>query len=214
MVVRAGVRLGAECRVASGAVLGEDPQDKSFPGGASYVLIGDRNLLREHVTLHRSTQPGGATSLGSDNFLMAGSHVGHDARVGNHVTLANNVLLGGYAVIEDYATLGGGAGVHQHCRVGKLAMVGGNVRVTQDVPPFLLAADFDVAAKGLNLVGLKRWGLSAERIAALKKAYHLLYHSKLPLATALARIEKEIATEEALYFVRFIRESPRGICRE
>ncbi|MFQ5926213.1 MAG: acyl-ACP--UDP-N-acetylglucosamine O-acyltransferase [Terriglobia bacterium] len=214
VVLRAGVRLGADCRVASGAVLGEEPQDKDFPGGASRVVIGDRNLLREHVTIHRSATPGGATTIGDDNFLMAGAHVGHDARLGHHVTLANNVLLGGHTVIEDYVTLGGGAVVHQFCRVGKLAMVGGNVRVIQDVPPFLLAADFDVAVKGLNLVGLKRLGLGAKKISALKKAYHLLYRSKLPLKVALERIEKEVGTEEALYFVGFIRASQRGICRE
>lgn len=214
VVVRAGVRLGADCRVSSGAVLGEDPQDKKFEGGGGRVLIGDRNLIREHVTIHRSTRAGGATSVGDDSFLMAGAHVGHDATVGHQVTLANHVLLAGHAVVEDYAVLGGGAVVHQYCRVGKLAMVGGNVRVIQDVPPFLLAADFDVAVKGLNLVGLQRFGMSAEKISALKKSYHLLYRSKLPLHGALERIEKEVCTEEALYFVQFVRASKRGICRE
>ncbi|MBI4462515.1 MAG: acyl-ACP--UDP-N-acetylglucosamine O-acyltransferase [Acidobacteria bacterium] len=214
VVVRSGVRLGAGCRVASSAVLGDDPQDRNFQGGASQLIIGARAVIREHVTIHRSAQSGGATTVGSDSFLMAGVHVGHDARVGDHVTLANNVLLGGHVVIEDYATLGGGAMVHQFCRVGKLAMVGGNVRVIQDVPPFLLAAEFDVAVKGLNLVGLRRFGMPAEKISALKKAYHLLYRSKLPLAAALERIEQEIATEEAHYFVAFIRASERGICRE
>ncbi|MFQ5816676.1 MAG: acyl-ACP--UDP-N-acetylglucosamine O-acyltransferase [Terriglobia bacterium] len=214
VVVRAGVRVGTDCRVASGAVLGEEPQDRNFKGGGGHVVIGDRNLIREHVTIHRSATPRGATTIGDDNFLMAGAHVGHDVRLGHHVTLANNVLVGGHAVVEDYAMLGGGAVVHQYCRVGKLAMVGGNVRVIQDVPPFLLAADFDVAVKGLNLVGLKRFGLSAKQISALKKAYHLLYRSQLPLHAALERIEKEVETEEALYFVGFIRASRRGVCRE
>ncbi len=214
VVLRSGVRLGAGCRVSSGAVLGEEPQDRSFQGEASNVVIGDRNIIREHGTIHRSARPGGATLVGNDNYLMAGVHIGHDARVGNHVTLANNVLLGGHAVVEDYATLGGGAVVHQFCRVGKLAMVGGNVRVIQDVPPFLLAADFNVAAKGLNLVGLRRFGMSAEKISALKRAYHLFYRAKLGLQAALERIEKEVGTEEALYFVDFIRASKRGICRE
>jgi len=214
VVLCSGVRLGAGCRVSSGAVLGEEPQDKSFQGGASTVVIGERNIIREHVTIHRSTHPGGATVLGNENYLMAGVHIGHDARVGNYVTLANNVLLGGHAVVEDDATLGGGAMVHQFCRVGKLAMVGGNVRVIQDVPPFLLAADFDVAVKGLNLVGLRRFGMSAEKISALKKTYHLFYRAKLGLQAALERIEKEVGTEEALYFVDFIRASQRGICRE
>ncbi len=214
VIIRRGVRLGAHCQVHSGAVLGGEPQDKNFPGGESYVIIGDHNILREYVTVHRGTTPGSATRVGDHNFLMAGAHVGHNATVGNYVVLANNVLLGGYVTVEDYAFLGGGAGVHQHCRVGKLAMVGGQVRVIQDVPPFLLAADFDVAAKGLNLVGLRRYGMSPEKISALKKAYQLLYRSKLPLNVALERIEKEIGTEEALYFVDFIRRSERGICHE
>lgn len=214
VVIRRGVRLGANCQVHSGAVLGGEPQDKNFPGEESYVIIGEQNILREYVTIHRGTTPGSATRLGKHNFLMAGAHVGHNATVGSHVVLANNVLLGGYATVEDYAFLGGAAAVHQHCRVGKLAMVGGHVRVIQDVPPFLLAAEFDVATKGLNLVGLRRYGMSAEKISALKKAYQLLYRAKLPLTVALERIEKEIGTEEALYLVDFIRHSERGICRE
>jgi UDP-N-acetylglucosamine acyltransferase len=214
VVFRSRVCLGRECRVASGAVLGEDPQDLKFEGPGGRIVIGDRAVIREHVTIHRSTRPDGATMVGDDTFLMAGSHVGHDARVGHHVVLANNVLLGGHVVIEDYAVLGGGAVVHQFCRVGRLAMVGGNVRVIQDVPPFLLAADFNVAAKGLNLVGLRRHGMAAEKISSLKRAYHLLYHSRLPLQEALERIEREVGTEEALHFVAFIRASERGICRE
>jgi UDP-N-acetylglucosamine acyltransferase len=145
---------------------------------------------------------------------MTEVHMGHNSILGQQVTLASGVALGGHSVDEDYAFLGGGAVQHQHVRIGRLAMVGGNVRIIQDVPPFLLTADFDVAAKGLNLVGLKRYGMSAERIAALKRAYRLLYRSKLPLREALERIENEVATEEAKYFVNFIRQSQRGICRE
>lgn len=122
--------------------------------------------------------------------------------------------MAGYSVIEDHAFIGGGAVQHQHSRVGRLAMVGGNVRINRDVPPFILAAEFDAAARGLNLVGLRRQSVPAERIAALKQAYRLLYRSQLPLAQALERIEKEVATEEARYLVSFIRQSKRGICRE
>src|SRR3989304_9598121 len=122
---------------------------------------------------------------------------GHNSVLGEHVTLATGVALGGHSVVEDYAFLGGGAMQHQHIRVGRLAMVGGNVRIIQDVPPFLLTAEFDVAAKGLNLVGLKRYGMSADKIAALTRAYKLLYRSKLSLADALERIETEVDTEEA-----------------
>src|SRR3989304_1919752 len=182
--------------------------------GASGVGVGDRTVFFPHVTVERAHGEGELTRLGPDCFIMTEVHIGHNSVLGQGVTLASGVALGGFSVDEDYVFLGAGAGQHQHVRVGKLAMVGGNVRIIQDVPPFLLTADFDVAAKGLNLVGLKRYGMSADKIAALKRAYKLLYRSKLSLADALERIEKEVATEEARYLVRFIRAAKRGICRE
>ena len=214
VVAHRGVRLGRDCCVHSGVVLGHPPMVRDQETRDSFVFIGDRVTFFPHVTVERAHGEGEATRLGDDCFLMTEVHVGHNSRLENSVTLASGVALGGYSVDEDFAFLGGGAVQHQHVRVGKLAMVGGNVRIIQDVPPFLLTADFDVAAKGLNLVGLKRNGMPADRIAALKRAYKLLYRSKLPLEEALARIEKEVATEEARYFVNFIRQSKRGICRE
>jgi len=180
----------------------------------SFVEIGDRCVFFPNTTVERGHSEGTATRIGPDCFLMTEVHIGHNSVLGQHVTLASGVALGGFSVDEDYAFIGAGAGQHQHVRVGRLAMVGGNVRIIQDVPPFLLAAEFDVAAKGLNLVGLRRAGFQREQISALKQAYKLLYRSQLSLQDALARIETEVATPEALEFVQFIRESKRGICRE
>lgn len=214
VVLKRGTTIGEKCRIYPGAVIGEEPQDRDFAGGESFVRIGHRNLIREYVTIHRGTKPGTTTVLGEENFLLAGSHVAHNCLLGNRIVLANNVLLAGYVEIEDSAFLSGGVVVHQHSRIGKLAMVGGNTRVIQDVPPFILASDFHVAAKGLNLVGLRRAGMKPEQLRALKRAYQLLYRSKLPLRQALERIEAEVPTEETLHLVRFVRRSERGICRE
>ncbi|MFQ5664292.1 MAG: acyl-ACP--UDP-N-acetylglucosamine O-acyltransferase [Terriglobia bacterium] len=214
VVAHRGVRLGRDCQVHAGVVLGHTPMVRGENTQRSYVVVGDRTVFFPHVTVERARGDGATTRIGADCFIMTEVHVGHNSVLGHHVTLASGVALGGYSVDEDYAFLGGGAVQHQHVRIGRLAMVGGNVRIIQDVPPFLLTAEFDVAAKGLNLVGLKRYRMPPERIAALKRAYRLLYRSKLPLQEALTRIEKEVATEEALYFVNFIRASQRGICRE
>ncbi len=214
VVVHRGTHLGRDCHVHAGVILGHTPMVRGEVTRASGVEVGDRTVFFPHVTVERGHGEGERTRLGADCFIMTEVHIGHNSVLGEKVTLASGVALGGFSVVEDWAFLGGGAVQHQHVRVGRLAMVGGNVRIIQDVPPFILTAEFDVAAKGLNLVGLKRYGMSAEKIAALKRAYKLLYRSKLSLQDALARIEKEVPTEEARTLVRFIRASERGICRE
>lgn len=214
VVLHRGVRLGRACHVHSGVVVGHTPMVRGQSTRESFVEIGDGTVFFPNTTVERGHGEGTATRLGPDCFIMTEVHIGHNSLLGQGVTLASGVALGGFSVVEDFAFIGGGAVQHQHVRVGRLAMVGGNVRIIQDVPPFILAAEFDVAAKGLNLVGLKRHGMPAAKIAALKRAYMLLYRSKLPLQEALERIEKEVATEEARYLVEFIRASPRGICRE
>jgi len=214
VVLHRGVRLGREVRVHAGVVLAHTPMVRGGRTARSYLEIGDRTVLFPHATIERAHGEGETTRIGADCFLMTHVHVGHNALVGNSVTIGGGVAMAGYSVIEDHAFIGGGAVQHQHSRVGRLAMVGGNVRINRDVPPFILAAEFDAAARGLSLVGLRRQGIPTERIAALKQAYRLLYRSQLPLAEALERIEKEVATEEARYFANFIRQSKRGICRE
>jgi len=145
---------------------------------------------------------------------MTSGHIAHNCVVGNHTVIASCALIAGYVEIEDQAFISGGVVVHQFSKIGRLAMIGGNTRVNSDVPPFFLYSGFDVEAKGLNLVGLKRAGYKASDVAVLKKAYQILYRSGLKLEDALAKIEREIPTPETLHLVAFVRRSKRGICRE
>lgn len=206
--------LGEANEISAGTILGTDPFDKKFTGRRSYLKIGNRNRIREHYTISRGTEPESTTEIGDDNYIMSSGHIAHNCKVGNHTVIASCALLAGYVEMEDEAFLSGGVVVHQFSKIGRLAMVGGNTRVNSDLPPFFLYTGFDVVAKGLNLVGLKRAGFKAGDVAVLKKAYHILFRSGLKLAEALARIENEIPTADTLHLVNFIRRSERGICRE
>lgn len=214
-IIKRYTTAGRDNHVYSGAQLGTDPLDKKFDERQpSYLRIGDRNILRECLTISRGTEPGSTTIVGSDNYVMTNVHIAHNCVVGDHNTICSCALIAGHAEIEDHAFISGGVVVHQFSRIGRLAMIGGNTRVNLDIPPFLLISEFNAAARGLNLVGLRRSGMPAEAISRLKSAYRLLYRSKLPLAEALARIEQELPGEETAHLVAFIRKSKRGICRE
>jgi UDP-N-acetylglucosamine acyltransferase len=214
VIVKRYTTLGAGNHLYSGAQLGTDPMDKRFrEEDASYLRVGSDNILREYVNISRGTKPGAVTVLGDDNYVMSCVHIAHDCQLGSHITIGPSTSLGGYAEIEDNAFLSAGVGVHQFSKVGRLCMVAANTRVAQDVPPYFLVSEFDCAAHGLNLVGLRRAGASRETVAALKQAYRLLYRSGLPRKDALEQIEA-LATPEALHLVAFIRSSKRGICRD
>lgn len=206
--------LGEANEISAGTVLGTDPLDKNFSGARSYLRIGSRNKIREHYTISRGTAPESVTEIGDDNYIMTSGHIAHNCRIGNRTVIASCALLAGYVDVEDEAFISGGVVVHQFSKIGRLAMIGGNTRVNSDVPPFFMYSGFNIEAKGLNVVGLKRAGYRASELAALKKAYQILYRSGLKLEEALGRIESEIPTPEALHLVRFIRGSERGICRE
>jgi len=206
--------LGERNEISAGTVLGTDPLDKAFTGQRSYLRIGNGNRIREHYTVSRGTAPESATEIGDENYIMTSGHIAHNCRVGNRTVIASCSLLAGYVEVEDQAFISGGVVVHQYSRIGRLAMIAGNTRVNSDVPPFLLGHGHDVAAKGLNLVGLKRAGYKASDVTVLKQAYRILYRSGLKLDEALQRIESEIPTPETLHLVSFIRGSERGICRE
>jgi UDP-N-acetylglucosamine acyltransferase len=206
--------LGEGNAVSAGTVLGTDPLDKNFTGERSYLRIGNDNIIREHYTISRGTEPESVTEIGDANYIMTSGHIAHNCKIGNHTVICSCALVAGYVEVEDQAFISGGVVVHQFSKIGRLAMIGGNTRVNSDVPPFFLYSGFNVEAKGVNLVGLKRAGLKAPQITALKNAYRLLYRSGLKLEDALGRIESEIATPEAAHLVRFIRQSKRGICRE
>jgi UDP-N-acetylglucosamine acyltransferase len=212
--VKRWTTLGERNSISAGTVLGTDPFDKGFTGERSYLKIGNGNTIREHYTISRGTAPESVTEIGDENFIMGSGHIAHNCKIGNGTVIASCALVAGYVEVEDRAFISGGVVIHQFSRIGALAMIGGNTRVNSDVPPYFMYSDFNVAAKGLNFVGLKRAGLSAREISALKTAYKLLYRSGLKLEQALSRIESEVATEQARHLVEFIRSSKRGICRE
>lgn len=214
VMIKRWTTLGDENEISAGAVLGTDPLDKNFGGERSYLIIGHRNKIREHHTTSRGTQPESVTRIGDGNYIMSSGHIAHNCTVGNNNVLVCCVLVGGHTEIEDEAFLSGGVVVHQFSKIGRLAMIGGNTRVTSDVPPFLLCSEFHVAARGLNMVGLRRAGFTHGQITPLKTAYRLLYRSGLKLHAALSRIETEVPTEHTLHMVAFIRASKRGICGE
>ncbi len=212
--VKRWTTLGDENELSAGVVLGTDPLDKAFQGQRSYVTIGNGNKIREHFTISRGTKPESMTRIGNKTFIMTSGHIAHDCVVGDNAVVASCALVAGYAEIESDVFISGGVVIHQHSKVGRLAMVGGNTRVNSDLPPFFLYTEFHVAARGLNLVGLKRAGFSGQEVRDLKMAYRLLYRSGLPLERALERIEAEVDSPHARYLAAFVRNSKRGICRE
>ena len=207
-------RIGKNCRIHHGAVVGHVPQDLKYANEPTSLEIGDRTVVREYAALHRGTGEGGRTIIGSDCFLMAFAHVAHDCVLGNHIIMANAVMLAGHCVLEDWVTIGGVTPVHQFVKIGQHAMIGGGLRVSKDVPPYILAGNDPLVCEGLNSIGLRRRGFQPAAIAALDKAYQLLYHAKLNVSQALARIRDNaelMAVQEVRNVVEFIEKSKRGI---
>ena len=185
-----GVTMGAGNVVGHGAVIGGDPQDLSFdPTTPSGVLIGDQNTFREGVTINRSTQDGGATVIGNENFLMAVSHLAHDVTIGSHNVLANNSMVAGHCRLGDSIFIGGGAGLHQFIYVGNHAMIQGNAGMTKDVPPYCIAHQINQLS-GLNIIGLKRAGFTPDERKEIKQAYKHLFTTTSTRSEALARADE------------------------
>jgi UDP-N-acetylglucosamine acyltransferase len=212
--VKRWTTLGERNEISAGTVLGTDPLDKNFTGQRSYLRIGDGNIIREHYTISRGTEPESVTTIGNGNYIMTSGHIAHNCVIGNNCVIASCALVAGHVHVEDQAFISGGVVIHQYSKIGRLAMIGGNSRVNLDVPPFFLYTDFNARPNGLNVVGLKRAGFTSEEIAALKAAYRILYRSGLKLKDALARIAAELDTEHTRHLVKFIESSDRGICRE
>jgi UDP-N-acetylglucosamine acyltransferase len=211
-VITGHVRMGKNNVVGYGAIIGSDPQDFAFSGETpSEVLIGDDNTFREYVTIHRGTKEGSVTTVGNKNFLMVGAHMGHNSSVGNNVIIANNCLLAGYVEVQDGAVLGGGSVFHQFIRVGKLCMVRGGERFNKDVPPFVSAYGTSLVS-GINAVGLKRAGFSAEARMEVKRAFKLVYRSGLNISQAIEESKQMTWGPEAQYFLDFIASAKkRGV---
>jgi UDP-N-acetylglucosamine acyltransferase len=211
--VKRWTTLGDDNEISAGTALGTDPLDKGFMGERSYLVVGHRNKIREHYTVSRGTQPESETRIGNGNYIMTSGHIAHNCVLGDDIVVASCALIAGYVEIEDQAFISGGVVVHQYSKVGRLAMVGGNTRVNRDLPPFFLYSGFNVAAQGLNTVGLKRAGFLLEQVRSLKRAYNLLYREGLKLDDALNRIEAEAESEDTRHLVDFVRRSKRGIAR-
>ena len=210
------VTIGERNRIFGQCSIGTEPQDLKFKGERTEIRIGNDNVFREFITLNRGTVGGGGvTTIGSNNFFMAYSHVAHDCHVGSGTIFANNATLAGHVEVGDYAQVGAFSAVHQFCRVGEHAFIGGGTMCTQDVLPYAKT----VAARGnqtygINSIGLERKGFSKETIEALQRAYRILVRSKLKLDDALAQIETDLAdVPEARYLVSFVRKSQRGVIR-
>lgn len=206
-----GARIGSGNIFFPGAVISAIPQDLKFHGEETTAIIGDNNKIRENVTINRGTDAKGKTVVGSGNLLMEGVHVAHDAIVGNNCIIGNSTKLAGETVIDDQAIISAGVLMHQFCRVGSLAMVGGGTRFSQNIPPFTTCAREPAAYCGLNVIGLRRHGYSNETIDLIHNAYRLIYQSGLQLKDALARIREELPqTDEIRYIVEFIESSKKG----
>lgn len=206
--------LGEGCKVHTGAVLGDVPQDLGFKNEVTHVRIGKRCTIREYVTIHRGTQPGTVTEVGDDCFFMAMVHLAHNVKVGNRVIIANNTLLGGHVHIGDRAFVSGSVLIHQFVKIGRLAMVGGGSGLSKDVPPFCMTRSMEVnTVLGLNIVGMRRAGLSPEERRQVKAAFKMLYTSGLNVGQAVEPLKAAYPDGPASEFAAFIEASKRGICR-
>lgn len=207
-VIKRYTRMGARNRVADHAVIGGEPQDVKFGGWPSFTVIGTDNRIREGVTIHRASVEGAETRVGDGNFLMAYSHVAHECRIGNQVVIANGALVAGFVQVFDRAFVSGNVVIHQFARIGRLALVGGLARVSQDCLPFMITEGSPARARAVNTTGLKRAGVPASDLAALKKALALLRSGKL-LREILVELEGS-PSAPARELARFIRDARRG----
>ncbi len=213
-LIACGARIGSSCVIHHGAVVGHAPQDLKYANEPTTCEIGDRTVVREFATLHRGTGETGRTVIGSDCFLMGYVHIAHDCIIGHHVIMSNAAMIAGHGEIQDYVIIGGVTPIHQFTRVGCHAMVGGGLRVSKDVPPYVLAGNDPLVFEGLNAIGLRRRGFSRETLDALDRMYTIIYRSKLNVSQALAKITADselMVVPEVVRCVEFIKGSPRGI---
>jgi UDP-N-acetylglucosamine acyltransferase len=214
VVIEGNTRLGPGNEIYPFCSIGLKTQDLKWKGGVTRTEIGANNTFRECVTIHSATGDGEVTMVGSDNNLLAYCHVAHNVTIGDHVIMSNVGTLGGHVVVEDYVVVAGLAAVHQFCRIGKMAMVGGCSKVVQDVPPFMLADGNPAETRTINKVGMERNGVAEEVQTVLRQAYKILFREGLTIPNALARIEKELAVSAELeHLAQFVRSSERGISK-
>jgi UDP-N-acetylglucosamine acyltransferase len=230
-VIDEGVELGAHCVIGphvyltgrtaigahntfhAGCVIGDAPQDLKYRGEPTRLRIGDHNVFREHFTVQRANRPDTETVIGSHNFLMVNAHVGHNCIIGSHVIIANGALLAGHVEVGDRAFISGNCLIHQFCRVGTLALMQGGAAISQDLPPFTVAQRGNEIC-GLNVIGLRRAGFTAEQRLELKRLYHALFRSGENLGAAIASAQKNFTTPAAKVMLDFVAAAQRGVCSD
>lgn len=214
VVIEGNVEVGERCRIYAGVVVGTPPQDLKYREGTrSGVRIGNENQIREYVTIHRSSLEDGWTTIGNGNFIMAGSHIAHDCRLGDGIVIVNYTGLTGFVEVEDRAVISGLTGILPYCRVGTMAYIGGWTKVAQDVPPYLVVDGNPAEARAVNVVGLRRNNVSPEVRLDLQRAFKIIYRSGLNRTHAMERIKSEISMSGPVaHLIEFIRSSKRGVC--
>ncbi len=215
VVIRGPTKIGRDNKIFQYATIGEGSPDKKYGGEPTRLEIGDRNVFRECCTVHRGTvQGGGVTTIGNDNLFMAYTHVAHDCTIGNQVVFSNNASVAGHVRVDDYASLGGMVGVHQFCAIGAHSFAAGGSIIVKDVPPFIMVSGYPAEAHGLNSIGLERRGYSANTIAALKRAYKIVFRQSSTLQEAIAELKTMTAeTPEISILIDFLSNATRGIVR-
>jgi len=203
--------IGADNEIHTGAVIGDAPQHLGYKGAPTFTLIGDRNIIREYVSIHGSYVEGEQTTIGNDNYLMVSSHVGHDCHLGNRIVMCNCSMLGGHVEVEDQVFVSGLVAVHQFVRIGRLVMCAGVCRITRDVPPFMTVYG-DSEVIGVNVVGLRRAGISAAARNEIKESFGILYLQRRSLPAALALLKSQPRCAEVQHLIAFLEKSKRGIC--
>jgi len=214
--IQGPARIGRDNRIIGHAAIGGEPQDKKYAGERTELVLGDRNVIREFVTINRGTAGGGGiTTVGDDNWMLAYTHVAHDCHVGNHCVFSNNTTLAGHVTVGDHVIISGFAGAHQFCRIGAHAFLGMGALTNGDVPPFtMVGSDSLGRPRGINSEGLKRRGFDAERIAAIKRAYRTLYVAGLPLAEAKVQLaEQARSSDDVRDLLQFIEQAERPLLR-
>jgi UDP-N-acetylglucosamine acyltransferase len=207
--------IGEGCHIFQFCSIGAPPQDLKFGGEKTRVIIGNFNTIREFATIHRSTAADiGVTIIGDHNLIMAYCHVAHNCKLGDRIIMSNAATLAGHVHIEDYAIISGLTGIHQFCRIGAHSMIGGASAVVKDIPPYTIAQGNHAKLFGLNVIGLKRRDFPENTISAIKDAYRIIFRSKLLLEEAIKKAQEEVENlPEVNHFIKFIKESERGVCR-
>lgn len=209
-----GARLGNNNFIGEGTLIANPAQDLKHKGERSFVKIGNNNVIREYVTIHKATGEGIATVIGDNNFIMTAAHVGHDCVIGNNVIMVNAVAMSGHVTVDDFAFISGMTTIHQNVRIGGQSMIGGGSKLSQDVPPYVMVSGEPARCFGLNKVGLKRRGFTKEKLAQLDSIYKIFFRSRLTLVEALKKIKNELPdSEEKNYFIEFMQNSKRGTIR-